>query len=174
MQKLKHIWIIYFAFNKLSHYIALKICVMKQTTKFVDKDEVELKNFCHSLKKFFLRYVLSVKSTHKLFTWVNVMWLRKSETLFFYLQFVCLVGALILTCYLHDFYHWNDARFYYLKKLIGVGCGWVLWCGVVFDSVNINELSERIMHRTKYSNMYQYFMYRYHSSGLPLIQPSHS
>lgn len=39
----------------------------KVEANLVDEDEVELKNFCHSTKKFLLRYVVSVSAIMNLY-----------------------------------------------------------------------------------------------------------
>lgn len=80
----------------------------------VDEDKAKLKSIWHSMKKFFLRYVLLVifllKSTSS-----------DTSALFIHFQMIFLIAVLFLVVEALHMFQRNDEKFYYLKKIIGVG-----------------------------------------------------
>lgn len=90
-----------------------------------DEDKARLRSIWHSIKKFFLRYVVLVSiSFKKLFKISSDRHTRYVYFLFTSLQMILLIAVLFLLVEALHMLHHNDEKFYYLRKIIGVGSGW--------------------------------------------------
>lgn len=157
-------------------------------------DEVELKNFFHSTKKFLLRYVLSVITQEK--QKLCVAWWLICNLQYSVEHFPSLVRVVISFALKLDYcYNWSS--------IFGLHFGWVFASSSarqisssekdywgrsslkmrkriklnffrIFSTLFLSHISERFMHSSKHWNLHQCIMHFNHSSSLSIFQLAHS